>query len=50
VVVRVVDVGGVGSVQLKELPMSSCFDYGNCVDFGSDDAAWLEQKDVPLQL
>jgi len=38
-----------GSVQLEELPGSRLLDYGRGVDFGSDDAAWLEQKDVPLQ-
>ena len=37
-----------GSVRLEDLPNFRPFGYGNSVDFGSDDATWLEQKDVPL--
>ena len=47
VVVRPAE-GRVASVQLEDLSCDRCSDYGGGVDFGSDDATWLEQKDIPL--
>jgi hypothetical protein len=47
VVVRPADAGLVTSVQLKALETSWCFGYGGGIDFGSDDAAWLGNKDLP---
>jgi hypothetical protein len=35
-------------VELKELPSRRRLDCGNGVDLGSEDAAWLERKDVPM--
>ena len=35
-------------VELKELPVRRRLDCGKGVDLGSDDAAWLERKDVPI--
>lgn len=35
-------------VDLKELPSRRRLDCGKGVDLGSDDAAWLERKDVPM--
>ncbi|KAF6750433.1 hypothetical protein DFP72DRAFT_911157 [Ephemerocybe angulata] len=37
-----------GNVDLKELPTRRRLDCGKGVDLGSDDAAWLERKDVPM--
>ena len=37
-----------GSVELKELPTRRRLDCGKGVDLGSDDVAWLERKDVPI--
>ncbi|KAJ3548644.1 hypothetical protein NMY22_g1192 [Coprinellus aureogranulatus] len=37
-----------GNVELKELPTRRRLDCGKGVDLGSDDAAWLERKDVPM--
>jgi len=37
-----------GMVELKELPSRRRLDCGNGVDLGSEDAAWLERKDVPM--
>jgi hypothetical protein len=37
-----------GLVELKELPSRRRLDCGNGVDLGSEDAAWLERKDVPM--
>jgi hypothetical protein len=37
-----------GSVELKELPSRRRLDCGKGVDLGSEDAAWLERKDVPM--
>lgn len=37
-----------GHVELKELPTRRRLDCGKGVDLGSDDAAWLERKDVPM--
>jgi len=34
-------------VELKELPTRRRLDCGKGVDLGSDDATWLERKDVP---
>jgi len=39
---------GSGSVELKDLPSRRRLDCGKGVDLGSDDAAWLERKDVPM--
>ncbi|KAF9449680.1 hypothetical protein P691DRAFT_790625 [Macrolepiota fuliginosa MF-IS2] len=36
------------SVELKELPSRRRLDCGNGVDLGSEDATWLERKDVPM--
>lgn len=36
------------TVELKELPSRRRLDCGNGVDLGSEDAAWLERKDVPM--
>ncbi|KAI0246589.1 hypothetical protein BJV78DRAFT_1297892 [Lactifluus subvellereus] len=38
---------GVG-VELKELPVRRRLDCGKGVDLGSDDAMWMERKDVPI--
>jgi hypothetical protein len=35
-------------VELKELPSRRRLDCGKGVDLGSEDAAWLERKDVPI--
>ena len=35
-------------VELKELPARRRLDCGTGVDLGSEDAAWLERKDVPI--
>lgn len=50
VVVRSTSTTGVdeGLVELKELPSRRRLDCGNGVDLGSEDAAWLERKDVPM--
>ncbi|KAF9456903.1 hypothetical protein BDZ94DRAFT_1176681 [Collybia nuda] len=40
--------GGGGQVELKELPARRRLDCGKGVDLGSEDAAWLERKDVPM--
>lgn len=37
------------TVDLKELPISKNWNYGSGIDFGGDDAEWLERKDLPLQ-
>lgn len=37
-----------GGVELKELPARRRLDCGKGVDLGSEDAAWLERKDVPM--
>lgn len=37
-----------GKVELKELPARRRLDCGKGVDLGSDDATWLERKDVPM--
>ncbi|KAJ3506307.1 hypothetical protein NLJ89_g6937 [Agrocybe chaxingu] len=36
------------AVELKELPTRRRLDCGKGVDLGSEDAAWLERKDVPM--
>ena len=36
------------SVELKELPVRRRLDCGKGVDLGSDDAMWMERKDVPI--
>jgi hypothetical protein len=35
-------------VELKELPVRRRLDCGKGVDLGSEDAMWLERKDVPM--
>ncbi|PFH50376.1 hypothetical protein AMATHDRAFT_61202 [Amanita thiersii Skay4041] len=37
-----------GNVELKELPTRRRLDCGKGVDLGTDDATWLERKDVPM--
>ena len=39
--------GGV-CVEIKELPVRRRLDCGKGVDLGSDDAMWMERKDVPI--
>ena len=48
VVVRSEGGSDCGAVELKELPSRRRLDCGNGVDLGSEDAAWLERKDVPM--
>ncbi|KII90118.1 hypothetical protein PLICRDRAFT_40319 [Plicaturopsis crispa FD-325 SS-3] len=36
------------AVELKELPSRRRLDCGKGVDLGSEDASWLERKDVPM--
>ncbi|KAI0261950.1 hypothetical protein BC834DRAFT_893413 [Gloeopeniophorella convolvens] len=36
------------SVELKELPVRRRLDCGTGVDLGSEDAMWIERKDVPI--
>jgi hypothetical protein len=38
---------GVG-VELKDLPVRQRLDCGKGVDLGSEDAMWMERKDVPI--
>ena len=40
--------GGGACADLKELPVRRRLDCGNGVDLGSDDAMWIERKDVPI--
>ncbi|KAI9435553.1 hypothetical protein H4582DRAFT_2059465 [Lactarius indigo] len=40
--------GGGASALLRELPVRRRRDCGNGVDLGSDDAMWIERKDVPI--
>jgi hypothetical protein len=35
-------------VEIKELPVRRRLDCGKGVDLGSDDAIWMERKDVPI--
>ena len=35
-------------VELKELPARRRLDCGKGVDLGTEDATWLERKDVPM--
>ena len=37
-----------GIVELKELPVRRRLDCAKGVDLGTDDATWLERKDVPM--
>ena len=37
-----------GMVEIKELPVCRRLDCGKGVDLGSDDAVWMERKDVPI--
>lgn len=39
---------GKGVIELKDLPSRRRLDCGNGVDLGSEDAGWLERKDVPM--
>jgi hypothetical protein len=39
---------GVSCVELKELPVRRRLDCGKGVDLGSEDAMWMERKDVPI--
>lgn len=48
VVVRGEGSGDGEAVELKELPSRRRLDCGKGVDLGSEDAAWLERKDVPM--
>ncbi|EJD04432.1 uncharacterized protein FOMMEDRAFT_82069 [Fomitiporia mediterranea MF3/22] len=41
-------VRGKSGIDLKELPARRRLDCGTGVDLGSDDAAWMERKDVPI--
>src|SRR5712672_3400350 len=43
-----VGASGVVSVELKELPVRRRLDCGKGVDLGSEDAMWMERKDVPI--
>ncbi|KAF9074356.1 hypothetical protein BDP27DRAFT_1416242 [Rhodocollybia butyracea] len=38
----------VTTIELKELPSRRRLDCGKGVDLGTEDAAWLERKDVPM--
>jgi len=40
--------GGASRVELKELPVRRRLDCGKGVDLGSEDAMWIERKDVPI--
>ncbi len=40
--------GALARVELKELPARRNLDCSKGVDLGSDDACWLERKDVPI--
>jgi len=40
--------GGASCVELKELPVRRRLDCGKGVDLGSEDAMWIERKDVPI--
>ncbi|KAH9976596.1 hypothetical protein BGW80DRAFT_1436025 [Lactifluus volemus] len=40
--------GGTGGVELRELPVRRRLDCGKGIDLGSDDAMWVERKDVPI--
>ena len=40
--------GGEGRVELKELPARRRLDCAKGVDFGGEDAAWMERKDLPM--
>lgn len=40
--------GGAPCVELKELPVRRRLDCGKGVDLGSEDAMWIERKDVPI--
>ena len=35
-------------VEVKELPARRRLDCGSGVDLGTEDATWLERKDVPM--
>lgn len=35
-------------MELKELPVRRRLDCGKGVDLGSEDAMWMERKDVPI--
>ena len=37
-----------GRVELKELPARRRLDCAKGVDFGGEDAAWMERKDLPM--
>ena len=37
-----------GKVELKELPARRRLDCAKGVDFGGEDAAWMERKDLPM--
>ncbi len=40
--------GNGACVEIKELPVRRRLDCGKGVDLGSDDAMWMERKDVPI--
>ncbi|KAJ8508981.1 hypothetical protein ONZ45_g8814 [Pleurotus djamor] len=48
VIVRSGSGSGPLNVELKELPARRRLDCGKGVDLGTDDASWLERKDVPI--
>jgi hypothetical protein len=41
-------VPGGACAELKELPVRRRLDCGTGVDLGTDDAMWIERKDVPI--
>lgn len=41
-------VRGGACAELRELPVRRRLDCGKGVDLGSDDAMWIERKDVPI--
>ncbi|KAH9057589.1 hypothetical protein EDB87DRAFT_1630114 [Lactarius vividus] len=41
-------VAGGACAELRELPVRRRLDCGNGVDLGSEDAMWIERKDVPI--
>ena len=48
IVVRTGNPCGKMRAELKELPSRRRLDCGKGVDLGTDDAEWLERKDVPM--
>ncbi|OBZ74309.1 hypothetical protein A0H81_05551 [Grifola frondosa] len=48
IVVRTTAGEGQQKIELKELPARRRLDCGKGVDLGTDDAVWMERKDVPM--